>query len=135
MSLVANIEHLNVANGIEAVAVQHGESRDFRGQENWKEVLDHALGLFAISGQSSIRVVVGQHTVVVQKEGDEIAAVALPTGHPIAKSLRRMIRRMAKKVRPPLNKSSESATPSATKPTAPGMGTNPASVPSWRSML
>ncbi len=133
MSLAANIEHLNVANGIEAVTVQHGDAREFRGDQSWREVLNHALGLFAISGQSTIRVVVGQHTVVVQKEGDEIAAVVLPTGHPIAKSLRRMIRRMAKKVRPPLSKSppAQAANP------APGLGipSSSSSDSSWRSML
>ncbi len=103
MSLEANIHHLNAANGIEAVSVHSATAeRNFVGEDRWEPILGQALDLFAICGQSSIRLVVGDSTIVVQKEGAETAAVALPTGHPIAKSLRRMIRRMSRKVRPPL---------------------------------
>ena len=103
MSLEANIQHLKSANGIEAVFVR-GQADDgsFRGEERWNPILGQALDLFAICGQPSMRLVVGSHTIVVQKEGGETAAVALATGHPIAKSLRRMIRRMSRKVRPPI---------------------------------
>jgi hypothetical protein len=103
MSLSANIEHLAIASGIEAVCVETAE-RDFRGRESWKAVLDGALDLFGKTEESSIRLVVGKHTVVVQREAAETVAVVLPTGHAIAKSLRRMIRRMAKKDRGPLPK-------------------------------
>ena len=109
MSLEANIEHLKSAHGIEDVLVRSASAeRSFRGEDRWNPILDQALDLFSICGQASMRLVVGTHTIVVQKEGSEIAAVALPTGHPIAKSLRRMIRRMSRKVRPPI----ERATPS-----------------------
>lgn len=110
MSLEANIEHLNAANGIEAVLISNASAeRSFKGDSQWEPVLGQALNLFAICNQSSMRLVVGAYTLVVQKEGAETAAVALPTGHPIAKSLRRMVRRMSRKVRPPL--SSPNATP------------------------
>ena len=103
MSLEANIQHLNAANGIEAVLIQSSSAeRNFEGESRWEPILSQALDLFAICGQTTMRLVVGDSTIVVQKEGTETAAVALPTGHPIAKSLRRMIRRMARKVRPPL---------------------------------
>jgi hypothetical protein len=105
MSLEANIEHLKTANGIEAVLVRTATSdKSFRGDEKWNAILDQALDLFSICGQPSMRLVVGSHTIVVQKEATETAAVALPTGHPIAKSLRRMIRRMSRKVRPPIER-------------------------------
>ena len=123
MSLSANIEHLAIASGIEAVCVETTE-RDFRGSESWKAVLEGALDLFAKTEESSIRLVVGKHTVVVQREAAETVAVVLPTGHAIAKSLRRMIRRMAKKDRGPLPKAAVE-TPIAPAPepvtsTAPG---------------
>ncbi len=101
MSLAANIEHLAVASGIEAVCVETS-TRDFRGTASWKDVLEGALDLFGRTDEASIRLVVGKHTVVVQREAGEVVAVVLPTGHAIAKSLRRMIRRMAKKDRGPL---------------------------------
>ena len=104
MSLLANIEHLAIAPGIEAVMV-NASSRDSRGSHTWHPVLDGALDLFERTQEKSIRLVVGKHTIVVQKEGEETVAVVLPTGHAIAKSLRRMIRRMARKDRGPLPKS------------------------------
>lgn len=108
MSLSANIEHLIAASGIEAVTVASPhQSRGFRGAEAWAAVLDGALSLFAKTGEPSIRLVVGNHTIVVQKENEETVAVVLPTGHAIAKSLRRMIRRMAKKDRGPVPKAAE----------------------------
>ena len=103
MSLLANIEHLAIAPGIEAVMV-NASSRDSRGSHTWHLVLDGALDLFERTEEKSIRLVVGKHTIVVQKEGEETVAVVLPTGHAIAKSLRRMIRRMARKDRGPLPK-------------------------------
>ncbi len=110
MSLRANIDHLNAAQGIEAVAVitqndatnTTNTTKEFRGDDSWSPVLDGALSLLAKTSESTIRMVIGKHTVVVQTEKDETVAVVLPTGHAIAKSLRRMIRRMARKVRPPL---------------------------------
>jgi hypothetical protein len=103
MSLSANIDHLAIAAGIEAVVVDIG-SREYRGDDQWHRVLDGALDLFRRTDEKSIRLVVGKHTIVVQKEGEETVAVVLPTGHAIAKSLRRMIRRMARKDRGPLPK-------------------------------
>lgn len=103
MSLFANIDHLNAASGIEAVTVESTTNpRVFRGSESWRPVLEGAVGLFARTGEPSVRLVIGKHTVVVQRENDETVAVVLPTGHAIAKSLRRMIRRMSKKDRGPL---------------------------------
>jgi hypothetical protein len=112
MSLSANIDHLQIASGIQAVCVLANEERDYRGEQRWHPVLDQALNLFALTDQATVRLVVGDHTVVVQRERDQVAAVALPTGHPIAKSLRRMIRRMAKKARGPLPVSQPTSAPS-----------------------
>lgn len=128
MSLSANIEHLNAAAGIEAVTVLSNQnSRDFRGAEAWAPVLDGALSLFVKTGEPSIRLVVGKHTIVVQKENDETVAVVLPTGHAIAKSLRRMIRRMAKKVRGPLPKPVQTvvSAPSVPSPEPSNTGASP----------
>lgn len=136
MSLRANIDHLNAAQGIEAVAViTQGDTsnREFRGDDSWSAVLDGALTLLAKTNESTIRMVIGKHTVVVQTEREETVAVVLPTGHAIAKSLRRMIRRMARKVRPPLRPeptvmpvaSSQPGQPGAPKPASPDVSTSP----------
>jgi hypothetical protein len=103
MSLRGNIEHIVHSNGIEAALVRVDAQPDtFSGSEQWNETLATALDVFRLSEQSSVRIVVGKYTLVVQQERDEQVAVALPTGHPMAKSLRRMLRRMARKDRGPL---------------------------------
>lgn len=125
MSLVANIDHLAIASGIEAVVVDSG-TREYRGDNGWYAVLDGSLDLFKRTDEKSIRLVVGKHTVVVQKEGEETVAVVLPTGHAIAKSLRRMIRRMSRKNRGPLPKpKSDVIAASAPPPTSTAQSTPP----------
>jgi hypothetical protein len=139
MSLRANIEHLVAAQGIEAVAVvSPAGPREFRGDDRWGPVLDGAIALLQKTDEPTIRLVVGKHTVVVQTEKEETVAVVLPTGHAIAKSLRRMIRRMSRKVRAPLRPTAAApaptVTPTATPPQAPKppTTTRPADTgPSW----
>ncbi len=110
MTLRANIDHLAAAPGIVAVTVADpAGSFEFRGEASWNPILSAAMGLLKKTDESTIRLVVGQHTVVLQGEGDETVAVVLPTGHAIAKSLRRMIRRMSRKVRAPVVRPSLSA--------------------------
>jgi hypothetical protein len=103
MSLFANIEHLAAAPGVVAVTIDSpNHPRGFRGVDSWSPVLDASLQLFGQTGEDTIRLVIGQHTVIIQKEHGDTVAVVLPTGHAIAKSLRRMIRRLAKKERGPV---------------------------------
>lgn len=111
MSLFANIEHLAAAPGVVAVTIDSpNHPRAFRGVETWAPVLDASLQLFGQTGEDTIRLVIGQHTIIIQKEHGDTVAVVLPTGHAIAKSLRRMIRRLAKKERGPLNPSTRPPT-------------------------
>lgn len=130
MSLQGNIEHLAIAPGIEAVVVDTG-ARQSRGASSWHPVLEGALDLFQRTEEKSIRLVVGKHTIVVQKEGQEVVAVVLPTGHAIAKSLRRMIRRMARKDRGPLPKAKQDQLGSA--PVTPPAATPSSAAPSLSS--
>lgn len=103
MSLLANMEHLAAASGVVAVTIDSPQHpRAFRGVDTWSPVLDAALALFDKTDEDTIRLVIGQHTIIVQKEHGQTVAVVLPTGHAIAKSLRRMIRRLSKKERGPL---------------------------------
>lgn len=125
MSLRANIEHLAAAQGIVAVSVvSPAGPREMRGDDSWGPILDASLSLLEKTGEKTIRLVVGKHTVVMQVEGDETVGVVLPTGHAIAKSLRRMIRRMSRKPRGPLARPATSTaaqiTGSPSTPSAPG---------------
>ena len=85
---------------------------EFAGAAEWDRRLRAALDLFSVcwecsrpsvcwecDGPSDARIVVGEYTIAVQREGSEVVAVAFRTGHPISKSLRRTIKRMAKRGR------------------------------------
>jgi hypothetical protein len=123
MSLRANIEHLAAAQGIVAVSVfSSAGPRELRGDEVWGPILDASLSLLDKTGEKTIRLVIGAHTIVMQVEGEETVGVVLPTGHAIAKSLRRMIRRMSRKPRGPLARPAVAATAqtAASTPSAPG---------------
>ena len=52
-----------------------------------------------ITEEKFLRVVVGTYTIVVQREHGYIIAACITTGHDVAKSLHRMIRRAAKPAR------------------------------------
>lgn len=122
MSLFANIEHLAAAPGVVAVTIDSpNHPRAFRGVDSWAPVLDASLQLFSQTGEDTIRLVIGQHTVIIQKEHGDTVAVVLPTGHAIAKSLRRMIRRLAKKERGPVPPARAPQAPQET----PGAGEGP----------
>lgn len=97
MSLLSNIDYLTNAPGVVAVTVEHATGREHRGSVNWHSALDGVLTLFKRTGEAGMRAIIGKHTIVVQRESDEVVALVLPTGHAIAKSLHRMIRRQAAK--------------------------------------
>ena len=94
MSLKTNINHLATAQGVIAVRITSASGpAEFRGDESWVPALESSVTLLERTHEKTIRAIAGRSTIVVQTEGDETAAVVFPTGHAIAKSLRRMIRR------------------------------------------
>ena len=90
MSLGSKIDKLAGVAGIESILVESG-IRMRRGDEKWHGVLDSALALFKRCDEKSIRLIVGSHTIAVLMTGDETVAVAVPTGHTVMKSIRRML--------------------------------------------
>src|SRR5690606_21238341 len=101
MSLLNNIEHLAITDGIISVAVCV-DKRQYSGDDQWHRIIDKAIDTFASTDEPSIRLVIGKHTIIVQKEGNETIGIVMLTGHAIAKSIRRMIRRMHRRDREPL---------------------------------
>ena len=111
MSLIRNVDHIFATRGIGAVVVVHGQERAERGDPEWTSLLRAALALRELAEQPSIRVTLAEHSIVVQREGEQCAAILMISGDPVAKSLKRMIRRMAARVRPPLKESEPSHSP------------------------
>jgi hypothetical protein len=101
MSFRENREHLARTPGIEAVAAASSHPnllRVYAGDDGWNPMLDAALDLQRLT-EHEVKLCIGKHIVVVQRANDETIAVAFPIGHPIAKSLRRLLRSMGKRVR------------------------------------
>ena len=108
MSLIQHIDHIARQPGVLSIIVdfpvEHGEQRAeaFRGAPAWKQTLADTIPMHrhaaaaSITDDDSIRVTVGAHTIYVQREAGQVAAIVVPTGHAIRKSLRRMIRRCAR---------------------------------------
>ena len=69
------------------------ERLDWHGQSSWRPLLQGALLLIEATSEPYIRVVAGDYTVVIQREGRQTYGVVIRTGDPVAKSLHRMIRR------------------------------------------
>ena len=131
--MLDKLDYIAAASGVLAVSIDvHGDDGEvaksgcsFTG--SWGRVLAQAIALRAVAGEDSISIVTGQHTVIVQKHGASVAAVAFQTGDPVAKSIRRMLRMAAGIHRP--------KRPSPAKPTRgddakPAVEpTDPASIP------
>jgi hypothetical protein len=68
---------------------------EFRGDEKWRDTVFASFHLLEASPESFIRVSVGECTIFLEGEEVYLYAAVIPTGHPIAKSLRRTLRRYA----------------------------------------
>ena len=68
------------------------ESTPF-GETSWAPMLRAALPLMDLTAAGFIRLVVGEHSIVIQREGGVLVGVVFDTGKAVAKSLHRMIRR------------------------------------------
>ena len=83
------------------------------GSATWHPLLRASLPLMDLTGADYIRVVAGEHTIVVQRELDSLVGVIFRTGDQISKSVHRMIRRVivppAKRVAKPAARASEPA--------------------------
>lgn len=74
------------------------------GDDRHLALLRHALNTLdnyeAPPADNAIRLTAGDYTYLVQREGSSAFAVCFPTGHACAKSIRRTIRRMARRALP-----------------------------------
>ena len=71
-----------------------------RGLPEFAPTLEASARLLQLESKMPyLRVVVGGNTIIVQREHGYIIAACIQTGHAIAKSLHRMIRRAAKPAR------------------------------------
>lgn len=96
---------------------------------SWELVMSSALVMYRRVRETIghnggyIRVVVGIHTVLVQREHGVSYAVVVETGHAVAKSLHRMIRKVARPASGERRRAAVDAARAITGPSAPLQGT------------
>ena len=104
MSFSENIEYLMAHPGAVAVAVYAAKSTPlaannntplgFSGHEGWSPTLAAAASLNATADRD-ITVLVGEHTILAECRNGERIAIVYPTGTPISKVIRRLLRKAA----------------------------------------
>lgn len=64
------------------------------GDERWKDLVAEAARLRQISGESQIRVLVGDHALLLMGDDHDVVGLVFIKGHPIVKSVVRMVRQL-----------------------------------------
>lgn len=119
MSL-SRIERVLRHDGIVAVldmTAEQAQSGDcsWVGEERWKPIVLEAVRLRHIAAESSVRVLVGEHAVLVSGDDRHVVGVVFIKGHPVVKSVVRMVRQLMRGVAPsPPAQTSPSAVQTAT---------------------
>jgi hypothetical protein len=80
-----------------------GQLRDSAGDDKLVNLAVGCVGLFSRTDETRIRVIVGDHTINAVRDGARVVVVACLTGHPVMKSLKRMLRNTLRAMRPPVS--------------------------------
>ena len=64
------------------------------GEERWQPIVMEAVKLRQIANEPSVRVLVGDHAVLVSGDEKHVVGVVFIKGHPVVKSVVRMVRQL-----------------------------------------
>lgn len=64
------------------------------GDDNWRPIVMEAVTLRHIAKESSVRVLVGDHAVLISGDEKKVVGVVFIKGHPVVKSVVRMVRQL-----------------------------------------
>lgn len=96
----SRIERVLRHDGIVAVldwypeASQASGEPQWVGDERWNPIVLEAVKLRAIANEPSVRVLVGDHAVLVSGDEKHVVGVVFIKGHPVVKSVVRMVRQL-----------------------------------------
>lgn len=90
------IERVLRHDGIVAVLdwFTEGGDPEWVGDERWNPIVLEAVKLRQIAQESSVRVLVGDHAVLVSGDDKHVVGVVFIKGHPVVKSVVRMVRQL-----------------------------------------
>ncbi|MCX4247587.1 hypothetical protein [Paraliomyxa miuraensis] len=77
-----------------AEQAQGGGEPSWVGDEKWKPIVLEAVKLRQIANEPSVRVLVGDHAVLVSGDEKHVVGVVFIKGHPVVKSVVRMVRQL-----------------------------------------
>lgn len=104
MAAMSRIERVLRHDGIVAVldmtAEQMGGEPSWVGDDRWKPIVLEAVRLRHIANEPSIRVLVGDHAVLVSGDEKHVVGVVFIKGHPVVKSVVRMVRQLLRPASP-----------------------------------
>lgn len=84
-----------------AAATSSGPQIAWVGDDNWRPIVMEAVKLRQIAGEPSVRVEVGDHKVMVSGDDKHVIGVVFIKGHPVVKSVVRMVRQLLRQPNSP----------------------------------
>lgn len=93
------IERVLRHDGIVAVLDQTAEQSQtgdaaWVGEERWKPIVLEAVKLRQVAGETAVRILVGEHAILVAGDDKHVVGVVFIKGHPVVKSVVRMVRQL-----------------------------------------
>ena len=133
MATLSRIERVLRHDGIVAVLdltaeqAQAGQEPSWVGDDRWRPIVLESVRLRQIAGEPQVRVLVGEHAVLVSGDDRHVVGVVFIKGHPVVKSVVRMVRQL---LRQPASAARRSASAVTSAPSAPpAAAPAPASAP------
>lgn len=71
-----------------------GGEPEWVGDDRWNPIVMEAVKLRQIASEPSVRVLVGDHAVLVSGDEKHVVGVVFIKGHPVVKSVVRMVRQL-----------------------------------------
>lgn len=125
------LDRLSSADGIIAAVLVRGASAETAvsakssvPKDKWQEMFTALTAVLAAAksfGEKDLRVVLGDYTMTVAQYDEGVLGVATILGHPVAKSLRRMMSRSMKSLSKPSRASSPALPDSPAQPDSLGI--------------
>jgi len=95
------LRHDGIVAVLDMTAEQaQGGEPSWVGDDKWKPIVMEAVKLRQIANESSVRVLVGDHAVLVSGDDKHVVGVVFIKGHPVVKSVVRMVRQLLRQPNP-----------------------------------
>jgi hypothetical protein len=94
--LAANIGYLMAHPGVVAVLAVEPPCHTMSGVKSWYQTLSDAAAMLANTDEEFLNIRIGEHSILAERIGKQFVAVVYPTGHAVAKVIRRMVRHAGK---------------------------------------